>query len=133
MAIIGQGISLRGMTHDEFHYPFYLASGITKADEGKAVTLDTTGPNKVKLAGDDDPIIGVLVVVENRAIEGILVGTVALRGGFRMKKAASAPAISVGDTVVGAGGGEVKAAASADPRINFVAEVEASGDVIVVL
>lgn len=131
MAIIGQGISLRGMIHEKFHYPFYLASGITKADVGKAVALDTSAANTVKLAGDGDKIIGKLVTVEDRAIEGVLVGTVAHRGGFRFTKAAAAPAINVGDTVVGAGGGEVKADAAANHADNFVAEVD--GDNIIVV
>ncbi|MCG7629000.1 hypothetical protein MHM88_14405 [Epibacterium sp. MM17-32] len=131
MAIIGQGISLRGMVHEKFHYPFYLASGITNADVGKAVALDSSAANTVKLAGDDDKIIGKLVTHENRSVEGVLVGTVALRGGFRFTKAAAAPAINVGDTVVGAGGGEVKAAASADHADNMVVEVD--GDNIIVV
>ena len=131
MAIIGQGISLRGMTHEKFHYPFYLASGITAADVGKAVALDTSAANTVKLAGDDEQIVGKLVTVEDRAVEGVLVGTVTLRGGFKFEKAAAAPAISVGDTVIGAGGGEVKAAGAANHAANMVVEVD--GDFVIVV
>jgi len=140
MAVIGQGISLRGMTHEKFHYAFNLASGITKADEGKAVALDTTAANQVKLAGDDDHIIGKLVVVEDRSVEGVLVGTVALKGGFGFTEvAAPTYPLAVGDTVVGAGGGEVKArenaggtAKEADPNANFVVQIEADGTVVAV-
>lgn len=138
MAVIGQGISLRGMTHEKFHYPFNLASGITKADEGKAVALDTSAENKVKLAGDDDRIIGKLVIVEDRTVEGVLVGTVALKGGFGFTEV-SAPTypIAIGDTIVGAGGGEVKArenaggsAKEADHNANIVVQIEASGTIV---
>lgn len=130
MAIIGQGISLRGMTHEKFHYPFYLASGITKDDLGKAVALDASAANTVTLAGDGDVIIGQLITVENRAIEGVLAGTIALRGGFRFTKTPAAT-IVVGDTVVGAGGGEVKAAATANHADNMVVEVDGSNIIVV--
>jgi len=129
MAIIGQGISLRGMTHEKFHYPFYLKAGIVRADVGKAVSLDNTAANTVKLAEDGDPIIGRLVSWEDRSVEGVLVGTVEHRGGLPFTKAAAAPAINVGDTVVGAGGGEVKAAATANHADNYVVEV--AGDQII--
>lgn len=131
MAIIGQGISLRGMTHEKFHYAFYLASGITSDDVGKAVALDSSAPNTVKLAGDGEQIIGKLVTREDRTVEGVLVGTVELRGGFRFTKADAAPAINVGDTVVGAGDGEVKAAAAADHSDNMVVEVD--GDYVIIV
>lgn len=131
MAIIGQGISLLGMTHEKFHYSFYLAAGVTAADVGKAVSLDDSAPNTVKLAADGDQIIGKLVVREDRTVEGVLVATVALRGGFKFEKASGAAAISVGDTVVGAGDGEVKAAAAADHSDNMVVEVD--GDYVIIV
>lgn len=139
MAIIGQGISLRGMVHEKFHYPFYLASGITNADVGKAVALDSSAPNTVKLAGDGDKIIGKLVTHEDRKVEGVLVGTVALRGGFRFTEVGSPThPLAVGDTVVGAGNGLVKArldsgatAKEADHADNMVVEVDGT-DIIVV-
>lgn len=110
MSVIGAGISLRGIHVEDFHFPFYLASGITKADEGKAVTLDTTAANTVKLAGDGDPILGRLEVVEVRVGEGVNVGTVALKGGLKLPLK-SAETVNVGDAVQGAGSGEVKALA----------------------
>lgn len=138
MAVIGQGISLRGITHEDFHYPFYLKAGVVRADVGKAVAIDPTAPNTVRLAADGDQIIGKLVTVEDRAIEGVLVGTVALRGGFKFTVAAASAAFAVGDTAVGAGNGEVKARRNAgntanEPAVNsnFVAEV-GTGYVIVV-
>lgn len=128
MATIGVGVSLRGIEHEEFHYPFVLASGITTSDIGKPVTIDAAGTNRVKLAGDGDVIVGKLVTVENRVTEGILVGAVALKGGFKFAKSGT---IAVGATVVGAGNGAVKAAAQADYSQNFV--VESGTDYVVVV
>lgn len=130
MAVIGAGVSLRGIYFEAFQLPFNLASGITKADEGKAVALDSTAANTVKLAGADEAIIGRLEVVEDRNIEGVLVGTVAVKFADRLPKASGAT-INVGDTVVGNGAGEVKAAAAADPTANQVVQVET--DHVVVL
>lgn len=122
MAIIGQGISLNGMQHEDFHYPFHLAAAVTEADKGKPMAIDASAPNTVKVAGDGDAIIGKLVTFEDRKIEGIKVGTVPLRGGWRFKIKAG-DAIAVGDTAVGAGGGEVKKAAAANHAANIVVEV----------
>lgn len=107
-AIIGQGVTLRGYHFENWHLTFNLATGITKDHEGRAVALDSTGPNKVKLAGDGDPIIGRLEVVENRAQEGILVGTVALKFANRLP-IAEGETVAIGNSVQGAGSGEVKA------------------------
>lgn len=120
--MIGQGISLDGMTHNDFHYPFHLATTMVAADVGKPVAIDATAANTVKVAGDDDEIIGKLVTFEDRTIEGIKVGTVALRGGFRFPVLASDP-LKAGDTAVGAGNGDVKAAATANHASNIVVEV----------
>ena len=120
MATIGAGVSLRGMEHEEFHYPFNLAAGITAADVGKPVALSTTAANAVKIAGDGETVIGKLVVVENRAIEGVLVGTVALNGGFKFS---TTGVVAVGDSVQGAGSGNVKALAAANYALNMVVEV----------
>lgn len=130
MATIGVGVSLRGIEHEEFHYPFLLASGITSADVGKAVALDTTAANTVKLAGDGNQVVGKLVTVENRVTEGILVGTIALKGGFKFTKVGT---INVGDSIVGsATAGAVKAAASPDHAANMVVE-SGTGYVVVVM
>jgi len=129
MAIIGQGISLRGMTHEKFHYPFYLASGITIADVGKAVALDSSAANTVKLTGADEQVIGQLVSFEDRGVEGVLVGTVSLRGGFKFT---GEGVIAVGDTVVGsATAGTVKVAAAVDHSDNMVVEIDGTNITIV--
>jgi len=108
--IAGGGISFVGIPHSEFRRTAYLAAGITSADVGKPVTLDTSANNTYKLAGADDIIYGNLKVVENRVQEGILVGTVELKGGFQWSKSG---VIAIGDGVVGAGAGAVKAGTNA--------------------
>lgn len=98
-------------TFSDFRFTFAVSGAVTAADVGKAVALDTTTPNTVKLAGDGDAIFGRLEVLEDRTQEGLKVGTVSrkLRAKLPVKtglNALNTPAI--GDTVVGAGGGEVK-------------------------
>ena len=104
-------VTLNGYAFEDSMLTFHLASGITAADVGKAVALDTTAPNKVKLAGDDDYIIGRLETVELRTQEGQNVGTVALRFAQRLP-IKSGETIAVGDSLIGAGAGEVKAQAA---------------------
>lgn len=108
--IASGGISLVGIPHSEFRRTVYLAAGITKADEGKPVTLDTSANNTYKLAGDGDAVYGNLKVVENRVQEGILVGTIEFKGGFQWTKSGS---MIVGNGVVGAGAGAVKTGTNA--------------------
>ena len=141
-AIIGNGISLRGIYFEDFQLPFYLKSGIVAADIGKAVALDSSAANTVKLAGADDRIIGRLEVVENRVVEGVLVGTVSVKFANRLPVKASLTgidAVAVGDTVVGAGSGEVKAlnngtdAKTPDYSDNYVVALENSGAYAVVI
>lgn len=128
MATIGVGVSLRGIEHEEFHYPFNLASAVTADDVGKPVAIDATAANTVKVAGDGDVIVGKLVTYENRAIEGVKVGAVALKGGFKFTKSGT---VAVGDSVCGAPGGAVKKLAAADYSLNMVVEV--GTDYVVVL
>jgi hypothetical protein len=132
MATIGQGISLRGITHEDFHYPFNCANTMTIADVGKPVALDTTAARTVKIAGNDDVVLGVLVSFEDRVVEGVKVGTVALKGGFKLT-GVSGHTIAVGGTVVGsATAGQVKAAASPNHAQNMVVAVTGN-DIEVVL
>lgn len=91
-------ISLKGLFHEDFQYPFMVAAGITEADEGKAVTLDTSAANTVKLAGDADVILGRLEKVENRTVEGVNVGTVSLFGGLEFPVNPNATASSPDET-----------------------------------
>lgn len=100
-------VSLNNFHFEDWNFTCTLAAGITSADVGKAVALDTTA-NTVKLAADDDVILGRLEQVEDRVQEGQLVGTVAFKFGGKLP-IADGETINVGDTLIGAGGGEVKA------------------------
>lgn len=102
-------VSLNNFHFEDWQFTFNLASGITEADEGKAVALDTSAANTVKLAGDGDEILGRLERVENRVQAGLLLGTVSIKFGAKLP-IASGETVAVGDFLIGAGGGEVKAA-----------------------
>lgn len=107
-----QGVTLKGTIPDN-DLTFILASDIKEEHVGLAVAQDTTAANTVKLAGDGDAIVGRLESFEDRtATEGVVVGAVKLVGGLELKK--SAAAMSVGDSVVGAGAGLVKTGTAAN-------------------
>lgn len=116
------GVSLRGFYFEDFILTFNLPSTVTAADIGKAVALDASGNAKVKLAGDGDFIIGRLDTVEKREIEGTNTGAVSLKFS-NLLPIKSGSGVVRGDTVVGAGNGEVKPATDDDARINFVSEI----------
>lgn len=87
-------------------------NGIVPADVGKAVTYDNTEDNAVKLAGNGDPIIGVVYTVEDRINEGQYIGTVEMRfAAYLPIKAglAGAQVVARGKKLCGAGAGEVRA------------------------
>jgi hypothetical protein len=111
MAAIGNGISHVGITQDLFNYPWKISGSPTQADVGKAVSIDTTAAYTVKLAADNDPIIGVLETLEIRTIEGINVCTVSTKGGWKMKLKTS-ETVTIGQEVQGGGAGEVKGLAA---------------------
>lgn len=129
MASFHTQVSLRGFHFEDFMLTFKLAAGITTAHQGRAVSLDAAA-NTVKLAADGDTIIGRLETIEDRKVEGSLVGAVALKFANLLPIKAG-QVVAVGDTVVGAGSGEVKKAATADHATNFVAEVIGSNAVVV--
>jgi hypothetical protein len=129
MASFHTKVSLRGFHFEDFILTFMLAAGITAADQGKAVSFGAA-PNTVKLAADGDTIIGRLETVEDRKVEGSLVGAVALKFA-NLLPIKAAQVANVDDTVVGAGAGEVKAAATPDHSKNFVAEVIGTNAVVV--
>ena len=129
MANFHTKVSLRGFHFEDFHLTFTLTAGITALDVGKAVSLGAAA-NTVKLAADGDTIIGRLATVEDRKVEGQLVGAVALKFANTLPIKAG-QTVAVGDTVVGAGSGEVKKAATPNHDINFVAEVIGTEAVVV--
>ena len=125
---IGLGVTLQGVEHPDFGYTVYLSSDTTKAHVGRAMAMDSTA-NTMKPAADGDIIRGVLFTFENRTQEGVLIGTVQHKGGFKLP-VKSGSTINVGQSVVGAGDGTVKAAATVQVN-NYVAEVQ-TGYVVVV-
>lgn len=108
--IIGAGVTVEGLDFPDFEMTYLVSGTIADTDKGKAVTLDTTADNTVKLAGDGDPIFGRLITYENRVQEGIKVGTVAKKFSAALL-IKTGETVNVGDAVVGAGSGEVKALA----------------------
>lgn len=126
-----QNVTLRGFHFEMASLTVNLATEVTMAHVGHALTVDTTGVNKLKLAGDDDVIVARLATFEDRsATEGTRVGAAEFQFSNTLPVATGA-VINPGDTVVGAGGGKVKAAAAKNYTQNFVGEV--IGDLAVVV
>lgn len=127
-------VSLRGFHQEAFHLTMKLSGLANETDSnkvvGKAVALDPSTPNTAKLAGDGDKIIGRVSSFENRKVEGIVVGAIEFRFA-NILPIKDGETVAVGDTVVGAGEGTVKAAASADHNVNFVAEILGTDAVVV--
>lgn len=123
-------VRLDGTTHPDFRYTFEISGTVTAADEGKAVALDATKANTVKLAGENDVVIGRLFKYEDRVVEGVKLATVETKGGMRLPKDDYTVVIAVGASVIGAGAGLVKAAGTATPK-NYV--VESADNYVVVM
>lgn len=145
MSALGAGVSLNGIFMENWQITFNLKTGIVAADIGKAVTLDTTADNTVKLAGDADPILGRLETVENRVVEGLLVGTVSLKGALKFPKAAG-DTVAVGDMVQGSASADGNVIVLVPPvdlataltdavhhKPNIVVEVPTTTSVIVII
>lgn len=119
---LSQGVTVAGLPVEDFQITFNLAAGIVAADVGKLVAWDTTAANQVRLPADDGVVCGVLMSVEARSVEGILVGTVSLKGGHRV---ATAGTVTVGQTLVGnTTAGVGKGATRAAGATNIVTKVE---------
>lgn len=130
MPYTGQGIVSYGFPLDDFTFTYLAASSITIADVGKAVEIDTSTANKVKLTTDNGKIFGRIVTFEDRDVLGIKVVGVQRR--FKEKLPASVGhAIAVGTSVTGgAVAGLVKTATSQDTNHNIV--IETGTDYVVV-
>lgn len=122
MAINPNSVVTYQFSFEDFTFTYYLKSTITSADVGKAVALDATATNAVKLAGDNDPVFGRLETFEDRVQEGIKVGAISRK--FRSKLPTTGT-VAVGDTVTGsATAGVVKASTGTDSIYeNTVVEV----------
>lgn len=129
-------VAMDGSPFQEYNRTVNLATGIVRADVGKAVQLDTTGPNKFKLVADNGRVDGRLLTVESRVGTGQLIGTVALKFIDELP-VVDAEVFAIGDTAIGAGSGQVKvrtagapAADTPDANVNQVVEVR-TGYVVV--
>lgn len=100
--------SLAGIHDENVQLGFLISGTVTEADIGKAVTLDSGAANTVKLAGDNDVILGRLMAYEDRTAEGIKMATVSM--GVSMDFPINTDAVSsptdetpaVGDYICGA-------------------------------
>jgi len=121
-----------GFPIDVTIFTYLLASGVAAADVGKAVSIDTTAANRVKLAADGEQIFGRLSTYEDR--DSLSIKTGAVERLFKEKlPAASGHGIVVGDAVVGAGNGLVrKAAAGAETTGNRTIVIETGATYVVV-
>lgn len=120
-------VAMDNVPQTEWQFTAKLASGITAADIGKALTLDSSA-NQFKLATDGAKVHARLLQVENRVQTGQLLGTIALKFIDELPlKSGETPA--VGNSVLGAGGGEVKVGTDAN---NIVLEVRSASVVVYV-
>jgi hypothetical protein len=120
-----------GYPFDEFAFTYALATGIVAADVDKAVTQDTGAANKMKLAGNGNPVHGRLLSVEELTAGRPLVGTVERK--FKAKFKKTAAAVALGDGVCGsATAGLVRTAVpGTDPVTNIVVELLADDFIVV--
>lgn len=116
-------ISFKNIHVEEFSFAFYLEASTLETDIGKAVTIDDSAPRTVKLAGAGDRVIGHLSTVEDRTVEGVLVGAVDLKGSYSMAYTGTAPAIGegvVGSATAGVLATSGAAAAAGQPIVLYV-------------
>lgn len=134
MSGMTSGVSLNNILMDAWQFPFNLASGIVIGDIGKAVSLDTSAANTVKLAVDDEEILGRLETFEDRASEGTKVGTVSVKGSLVLPTVATVPALGA-QVTGGATAGKVKTAgvAAVGRRAQVVARDATALTVTVIL
>lgn len=132
MPYTGTGVVSFGFPIDAFTFTYYISGladdAATAAAVGKAVSIDTTAANTVKLAANAEAIFGRVFQAENRAVLGVK--TAAIQRKFKEKlPAANGHGIVVGESVVGAGGGLVRKVAVGVPaevtagQRNIVVEV----------
>jgi len=114
-----------GFPIDSHIFTYNLNAAIVEADVGKALTIDTSGPNKFKLTADNDVVLGRLWSYEDRTQQGMgKVGAVQRR--FKEKlPAAIGHSIVLGAVVTGSAvAGEVKLGTTqTEPKHNRCVEV----------
>lgn len=121
-----------GFPLDDVTFTYNISGTVAQTDLGKALSQDTAAASTMKLAADGDSIIGRLVSYEDRSQQGAG-KTGAVQRRFKellpIKSGLTGiNAVAVGDTVCGAGSGEVRAlnngtAKTPDPTKNIVVEL----------
>ncbi len=126
---IGAGVSLRTIYKEDSTFTFNVSGTVATTDEGKALALDATGENTLKLAGAGDMIIGQLFKYEDRGAQKLV--TAACDGVFAFPIAsglAGQAVVAVGKYLEGSANGNVRAidlsgamaTAAAAPKLNWL-------------
>lgn len=111
-----------GYHFEDAAFTYLISGSVTADDVGKAVALDTSAANTVKLTSDNDVIFGRLETFEDRSVLGIKVGAVSRM--FKDKLPKGSNVIALGTSVSGSPtAGVVKQATSQDTNRNVVVEV----------
>ena len=114
-AVFHNQVRLDGFDFQDAQFTVLLATGIDNTMLGQLVTWDSSADNQMKLCGDGDPIHGRLVQVENRQVEGQVVGMVSLRFADKLPikpGLAGAQIVARGSVLCGAAGGFCRTAVS---------------------
>lgn len=119
--LIGEGVSLRGFYDDNWSLTWNITGAVNKAtDMGKLVTQDTAAADSAKLSVNDSVPLGVLLSYEDRVVEGVKVGAVAMMGGYAVPFTG---ALAIGASIVGSATPGVAKAAAA-PNRTLVTKVD---------
>lgn len=95
---LGSGVTLRSVL-DPVRVTCYCASGITAADRGKLVKVGAAD-NTVALCADGDDIFGILEIVEDDTVQGVVVGTVLISGGAITLTYDAEDTVALGEKIV---------------------------------
>lgn len=127
MAMQIGAMSHRGIRTESASNTWYLGPGITSInDVGKPVAI--TGNFTVDIAPDGAEVFGTLESFEDRVQEGIKVGAVNWHNCAKFTYTGTAPA--PGGRIVGAGGGNVKAAGAGVGFNTAVAAVDTTAQTV---
>lgn len=123
-------MSHRGIRNEESSATFYLGAGLTSVAQ-VGVPVAVTGNFTVDVAADGAEIVGVLESFENRVQEGIKVGAVNWHNCAKFTYTGTAPV--AGGRIVGAGGGNVKAAGAGAGLQTLVTAVDTTAMTVEVI
>lgn len=130
MSYTPNAVVAHSFSFPDYTFTMNVSGSVTQADVGKAVALDTTNPNTVKLAGAGDVVYGRLETVETGGLDGLTVGAISRK--FRSVLPTDGTTITVGQSVVGgATAGAVKAATTHSVDRNTVLQVLSGNRVVV--